>query len=315
MIHERAGPGSPESLPRATRRMMIELLNAAIMAPSMRGTQAWRYRAHLDSQTIELYADRERTRRYGDPSGRAVHIACGAALFNLRLAAAVAGWQPVLQLLPDPGEPRLLATVRLAGPHHAQRDEHELHAAIFQRCTSRLPPAAPLVPSPVLAEFAEAATLEGVLLTFPEHEESERLPHLVFDAERTEAGVARRAGLSRSAVLSTHSDGRLDWLRAGQALQRILLTAAIRGTTVSFPDQLLETADPRLAQDPPLTGMRPQFVLRFGYAPLVPAEQHHPVPAPRDHRAVPAAGPVPAPAAGSAGPSPRVTGLPGPAGR
>jgi hypothetical protein len=60
---------------------------------------------------------------------RALHIACGAALFNLRLAVAVAGRQPVVRLLPDPGQPLLLATVRLAAPWHAQQHELELHVA------------------------------------------------------------------------------------------------------------------------------------------------------------------------------------------
>lgn len=49
---------------------MIGLLRVAMMAPSLLGAQPWRYRARLGSQTIELYADRERTRRLGDPSGR-----------------------------------------------------------------------------------------------------------------------------------------------------------------------------------------------------------------------------------------------------
>jgi hypothetical protein len=43
-----------------------------------------------------------------------VHIACGAALFNLRLAAGVAGRQAVVRLLPDPGTP-LLLTATAAG--------------------------------------------------------------------------------------------------------------------------------------------------------------------------------------------------------
>jgi hypothetical protein len=48
------------------------------------------------SQTISLSADPARMLRVGDPDSRALHIACGAALFNLRLAIAVAGRQPVV---------------------------------------------------------------------------------------------------------------------------------------------------------------------------------------------------------------------------
>jgi nitroreductase len=109
---------------------MTSLLTVAMLAPSPRGRQPWRYQVHLGSQTIDLYADAERARRYGDPSGRAVHIACGAALVHLRLAAAVAGRQAVLRLLPEPGRPRLLATFRLSGPHRVRPDEEELYAAL-----------------------------------------------------------------------------------------------------------------------------------------------------------------------------------------
>ena len=65
-------------------------------APSMHNTQPWRFRYRETDQTIELYADPSRVLRHADPQGRAVHIACGAALFNLRLAIAVSAREPVV---------------------------------------------------------------------------------------------------------------------------------------------------------------------------------------------------------------------------
>ena len=129
-------PGPAAELPE---QAVAGLLAAAVAAPSMHNTQPWRFRVRHDPQVIELYADPARTLKYGDPRGRAVHIACGAALFNLRLAAAVAGRQPVVTLLPDPGQPLLVATVRLAGPCRAQPAERELYAAIARRHTNRRP--------------------------------------------------------------------------------------------------------------------------------------------------------------------------------
>ena len=76
-----AGPDLP-------RQAMADLVAAATMAPSMHNTQPWRFRFQPASQTIGLYADPARMLRFGDPDGRALHIACGAALFNLRLAAS-----------------------------------------------------------------------------------------------------------------------------------------------------------------------------------------------------------------------------------
>ena len=73
-----------------TRQVVLRVLQAAVAAPSMHNTQPWRFRYRESDQTIELYADPSRMLRHADPQGRGVHIACGAAMFNLRLAIAVA---------------------------------------------------------------------------------------------------------------------------------------------------------------------------------------------------------------------------------
>lgn len=47
------------------------------------------------------------------------------------------------------------------------------------------------------------------------------------------------------AILSTSHDTPMAWLNAGQALQRVLLLATLRGLSASFLNQPLETADIR----------------------------------------------------------------------
>src|SRR5258708_14687681 len=130
----------------------------------MHNTQPWRFRVLHAACTIELRADPERMLPVADPTGRALHIACGAALLNLRLAAAVGGREPVVELLPDPNQPLLLAVVRLPGLHHAGEAERELHAAITLRHTNRGPFSGRPVPPGVLAELGDAATIEGGIL-------------------------------------------------------------------------------------------------------------------------------------------------------
>jgi nitroreductase len=301
-------------LPRQT---MIDLVAAATMAPSMHNTQPWRFRFEPSSQTIGLYADPARMLRFADPNGRALHIACGAALFNLRLAAVVAGRQPVLRLLPDPDQPLLLATVRLAGRCRPQPVELELHEAIPARRTNRSPFSGQPVPPGVLGELAGAAQLEGAILHFPDHQEAIRLLGLAREAERvlladpayrselaswaggardregipdevmpphdprgtapvrdfTSAGPASYAWFEdepQLGLLSTHSCGRADWMRAGQALERVWLTATVRGLEVSPLTQPLETADAWLVRDPRSGVENPQMILRFGYGLPVP---------------------------------------------
>ena len=292
----------------------------------MHNTQPWRFRVLHRAQAIELRADPRRALRYGDPSGRAVHIASGAALFNMRLAAAVAGRQPVVQLLPDPEQPLLLASVRLAAPHRVQQQERDLHAAITRRHTNRRPFSGRPVPPGVLAELAEAARLEGAILHILDHDETLRVLELAQEAERAQsADPAYRAELSRwaggerdsdgipdgslgprspdsptpvrdftlgrppppgyewfeetpqMAVLSMHFGGRVDWLRAGQALQRVLLTATDRGIAASPLTQPLETADAWLVRDPRTGSEQPQMILRIGYGLPVPPAPRRPV--------------------------------------
>src|SRR5205085_11722501 len=134
--------------------------------------------------TIELHADPERMLPVGDPDGRAAHIGCGAALLNLRVAAAVAGLEADIRLLPDPGQPRLLALIRLAGRHQPTRWERELHAAIWRRQTNREPFSQRAVPPGVRAELAEAASAEGATLDFLDRGEAARVLDLAADAER-----------------------------------------------------------------------------------------------------------------------------------
>jgi hypothetical protein len=68
------------------------------------------------------------------------------------------------------------------------------------------------------------------------------------------------------AVLATTSDEPADWLRAGQALQRVLLTATTHGLSASFLYQSIELRDMRGAAAPTWPWKEsPQIVIRFGY--------------------------------------------------
>jgi hypothetical protein len=104
-------------------------------------------------------------------------------------------------------------------------------------------------------------------------------------AGRDPAFPARaRAWVERAptvAVLTTRGDALADWLVAGQALARVLLTARAAGVSASYLNQPVEVPDlrPRVADlvrdaaDPGVPGRRggmpadatPQIVLRLGY--------------------------------------------------
>jgi hypothetical protein len=66
-------------------------------------------------------------------------------------------------------------------------------------------------------------------------------------------------------VLATHGDDRAAWLRAGQALQRVLLTATWHGLAATPIGQPVEVPEIRRRLLDPVAGLSVQMVLRIGY--------------------------------------------------
>jgi hypothetical protein len=296
------------------------LVAASVAAPSIHNTQPWRFRLDPDTATLEIRAAAQRGLRHTDPSGRALHVSVGCALFNLRVAVAHHGWEPVPRRLPRPGRPDLLATVQFAGTSRPSATPR-LYDALWRRHSSRFPFSDLPVPAPVLTELREAAHAEGAALDFPGLAETDRLLWLTRDAERRNTLDTDRSAESRRwvhppdggslgmppevvgpqdfrdripmrdfaahprpsellarpfekrpvlAVLSTLHDRRTDWLRAGEALERVLLVATAHGVRTSLLHQALEWPDLRGQL---VDGRRrfAQMVLRLGYGPQGPA--------------------------------------------
>ncbi|MGW6706314.1 Acg family FMN-binding oxidoreductase [Streptomyces sp. NPDC054956] len=80
------------------------------------------------------------------------------------------------------------------------------------------------------------------------------------------------------ALLGTPTDTRVDWLRAGQALERVLLRATADGIATSMTSQPLEWQELRWTVRDPAEGMgHVQMVLRLGYGPQGPDTPRRPV--------------------------------------
>jgi nitroreductase len=80
------------------------------------------------------------------------------------------------------------------------------------------------------------------------------------------------------AILTTKRDGPLDWLVAGQALERVLLVATVEGLVSTFANQPLEAPSLRwLVREPTQPIGFPQMILRIGYAPAAPATPRRPL--------------------------------------
>ncbi len=299
------------------------MLRAAAAAPSQHNTQPWRFEILADGTAIDLLLDTGRLLAVTDPSTRGAHIACGAALFNLRIAASVAGLAPRVTLRPDPGRPFLLARTELDGAGQPAPWERELHAAIPARHTNREPFASTEVPLQARIQLAAAAEAEGAVLSFPDPEEAMRLRGLAEEAERElhadpaylaelanwvggrmdtdgipagalgprpaegaeavrDFSVDRRLPVRYAwfeehpqlAVLGARPDNPAGWLIAGQALERVWLTATRLQISASPLTQPLETMDAWLVAPARATGPAPQMILRIGYG--LPVQERTP---------------------------------------
>jgi hypothetical protein len=158
------------------------LIATAARAPSVHNSQPWRFRVGPDA--VELWCD-PRRRTWSDASGREMLISCGAALFGLRLAMRSLGFQPVVELLPDPARLRLLARVRPGRIVPKNALEVRMLAAVPHRHTHRGAFEPGALPAGLLPGLQNDALVEGAELAFiPAGLGFQRLAGLAVSAAR-----------------------------------------------------------------------------------------------------------------------------------
>ncbi len=324
-----APAGGPGGAAWVSPDLVRRLVTTAGRAPSVHNTQPWWFR--VAGTSIELHADPRRRLPFADPDGREMLISCGAALFGLRLAVRELGHRAPMQVLPNPGQPDLLARVWLGRPEPIGPAERALLAAVNHRHTHRGPFSPHPLPAGLLAALQRDAEAEGAaLLVVDRPGHHQRLAALVAAADRRQRllsmvpaelrrwtrppgsrardGVPARAysatpgrpgrrlmmrdfdlrrgwGLldgggpppAATVVLITRGDGRADWMRAGQALHRLLLRAAGSWVFASMHTQPLESAPVRdaIRAGLALPGA-PQMLLQLGRADAAPVTARRP---------------------------------------
>ena len=304
------------------KEIVRHVVSRAVWAPSVHNTQPWRFIAD-DEPQLSLYADAGRRLAVADPDGREMMISCGAALFTIRLALRSLGYVPETRVLPDPGQPALVARVSWRDGAAASELERRLCGHVRLRRTHRGAFDPEPLPAGALAALRDAATRQGAALRIVTDDgqratlaaavqtaelqlsrDAERLRELArwtpapgsarcdgvpatsypARAERTlpyfpgrdfarghgwgmppmsTATSHRVAGVA--ALLTTAADSPADWVHAGQALQRIALTASAHGAALALHSQPLELPWLRAFLRTQFSdGAFPQLVLRAG---------------------------------------------------
>ncbi|WP_369134864.1 hypothetical protein [Modestobacter sp. I12A-02662] len=101
---------APGLSPDGRVRALEAAADAARAAPSVHDSRPWTIVQHRDR--LELLADRSRQLTALDPEGRELVQSLGAALFDVRVSLAAAGWAAAVDRFPDRARPDLAAVVR-----------------------------------------------------------------------------------------------------------------------------------------------------------------------------------------------------------
>jgi nitroreductase len=154
-------PSNPVT--RAEARDALEAAaRASLRAPSVFNTQPWRWR--IAGDVMEMSSDPERRLGVTDAEGRLLLLSCGGALHHARVALAAAGWQPVVERMPDERRPDLLARIRLTDRVAADPGARELAAAISRRRTDRRAFGDRAVPEETLTRLRRLVEAQGAYL-------------------------------------------------------------------------------------------------------------------------------------------------------
>jgi nitroreductase len=172
------------------------LLHWAMMAPSRHNAQPWTF--EIEGDEVRVYADGTRALPVADPDGRQLVMSCGAAIVNLRLAAAHFGFATSAELVPGHRRDGLLARVRLEERRASTPDAEEMFQAIPRRRTNRLPLDGREPPEGLVTALLREARREGAWLRPVEEGERRAVAELVAEGDEAQWASSRfRAELAR----------------------------------------------------------------------------------------------------------------------
>jgi hypothetical protein len=167
------------------RRGQIEfLLQYAVLAPSTCNSQPWSFR--IEPEGVAVFADESRALPVADAGRRELYMSLGAAIANLRVAAAHFGFQSTVSFSSRRAEEESSAFVALTETSAPDMRLASLFASIRQRRTNRQPfssqPIAPEALAPILDCIEELADTFSIVFA----REQARMADLIAFADKAQ---------------------------------------------------------------------------------------------------------------------------------
>ena len=294
------------------------LLRYAVLAPSSHNTQPWSF--NIAGDGIEVYADYSRRLAVADPNDRELLMSIGAAITNLRVAAAHFGFESTVLYPPVRSDALPVAMVTLRETCDPNPELRGLFPAIAKRRTNRAAFQPQDIEPDVLSRICDVVDSSEMMRFVVPHERT-HIAELVEEADRllmsderwrnelaewvrpneSSAGdgipgdafgipgplsafapwivrsfdigdargkrdrdlIEHAAGL----IVVTGGDDRTALVRAGEALERLLLTLTSLGIQYAFASQACQVAAIRRELWKLIRSAKPpQLLIRIGYA-------------------------------------------------
>jgi hypothetical protein len=275
------------------------LLGYAILAPSTRNTQPWRFA--VEGNTVHLFADFGRGQRISDPDGRQLYISLGCALENLLVAAEYFGFRHEVRYFPERGNAELAASIVFApgvtwSPARCgitldsivrRHNDNGIYRPLpvpeevrrrLRACREESELRLDLTDDRFFRRWVDGLTREADRLEFANPAFRKELGYWigqgVFGMPRV---VPRLGGLALLGLVSTTSDTHLAHVRTGQLFERLWLAGTAVGVSVHPMSQIMRLPKLRaaLAELVPDRGWKPQHLFRVRYSSKEREPYHH----------------------------------------
>jgi hypothetical protein len=272
-----------------SRRKQIEfMLQYAVLAPSGHNRQAWSF--HITDAGVDVLPDPGRRLPVIDPDDRELTMSLGAAIANLRVAAAHFGFESTVVYPAAKGasEPDVVAAVEIRETATPDPLLERMFDAIRRRHTNRSPfdgegiePAALTALIDVVERYPETfhivyrhdtqhtadliAFAEGLLMNDTSYRDELTACAPAGAAAETSNGNRALAMSAAALLIVTSAADSISLLRAGEALEYLLLTITDSGLQYSFLNAPVHRADLRDRVEMLAGAVGAQLILRIGH--------------------------------------------------